>query len=113
MKNDNTFLGTEPVGKLLFKLSLPTIIAQIINLLYNLVDRIYVGHIPEDGSMALTGLGVCMPVILVVSAFAMLVSAGGAPRASIAMGRGDMEAAEPWQEVYTDDRCEQFEAAPR
>ena len=61
------FLGTEPIGKLLFKLAVPTVIAQIINMLYNLLDRIYIGHMPSDGSLALTGVGVCMPVILVVS----------------------------------------------
>ena len=88
------FLGTEPVKKLLFKLAIPTVIAQIINMLYNIVDRIYIGHMPSDGSLALTGVGVCMPVILIVSAFAALVSSGGSPRASIAMGEGDYDKAE-------------------
>ena len=88
------FLGTEPVKKLLFKLAVPTVIAQIINMLYNIVDRIYIGHMPENGALALTGVGVCMPVILIVSAFAALVSSGGSPRASIAMGEGDYERAE-------------------
>ena len=81
------FLGTEPIGKLLFKLAVPTVIAQIINMLYNIVDRIYIGHMPGNGSLALTGVGVCMPIILIVSAFAALVSSGGAPRASISMGQ--------------------------
>ena len=90
---NNEFLGTERMGKLLFRLSAPTICAQLINMLYNVVDRMYIGHIPETGALALTGLGVCMPVILVVSAFAAFVSMGGAPRASIAMGRGDSEGA--------------------
>ncbi len=86
-------LGTEPIGKLLFKLAVPTVIAQLINMLYNIVDRIYIGHMPGDGPLALTGVGVCLPVIMIVSAFAALVSSGGAPRASIFMGRGDMDAA--------------------
>lgn len=63
-------------------------------MLYNIVDRIYIGHMPGDGSLALTGVGVCLPVILIVSAFAALVSSGGAPRASIFMGKGDMDSAE-------------------
>lgn len=94
MEKNNDFLGTEPVGRLLMKLSLPAIAAQLINLLYNMVDRIYIGHMPGDGALALTGVGVCMPVILIVSAFAALVSNGGAPRASMAMGRGDQKDAE-------------------
>ena len=94
MKQDKTFLGTEPVGKLLFKLVVPTVIAQLVNMLYNIVDRIYIGHMPGDGSLALTGVGVCMPLIMIVSAFAALISSGGAPRASIAMGKGEHESAE-------------------
>ena len=94
MEKNNQYLGTEPLGKLLFKLAVPSVVAQIINMLYNIVDRIYIGHMPEGGSLALTGLGVCMPIIMVVSAFAALVSMGGAPRASIAMGRGDNGGAE-------------------
>ena len=94
MNQDKEFLGTEPIGKLLFKLAIPTVIAQLVNMLYNIVDRIYIGHIPEVGSLALTGVGVCMPIIMLVSAFACLVSSGGAPRASIAMGKGDHASAE-------------------
>jgi len=94
MQKDNNFLGTAPIGRLLFKLALPTIAAQLINMLYNIVDRIYIGHMPEVGDMALTGVGVCMPLIMVVSAFAALISAGGAPRASIYMGQGDNDSAE-------------------
>lgn len=60
-------------------------------MLYNIVDRIYIGHIPGDGSAALTGVGVCMPLILIVSAFAAFVASGGAPRASISMGKGDYD----------------------
>jgi len=91
---DKTFLGTAPLGKLLLKLAIPTVAAQLINMLYNVVDRIFIGHIPEVGSLALTGVGVCMPIIMVVSAFAALISSGGAPRASIAMGRNAYEDAE-------------------
>ncbi len=90
----NEFLETEPVGRLLLRLSAPAIAAQLINMLYNLVDRVYIGHIPEVGSLALTGVGVCMPVIMIVSAFAALVSMGAAPRASICMGQRDTEGAE-------------------
>ena len=94
MNPDKTFLGTEPIGKLLRKLAIPTVAAQIVNMLYNIVDRIYIGHMPGDGDLALTGLGVCMPVIRIVSAFAALVASGSAPRASIAMGQGDHDTAE-------------------
>ena len=94
MNNSKEFLGTEPIGKLLFKLAVPSVIAQIVNMLYNIVDRIYIGHIPGSGSLALTGVGVCLPIIMVVSAFAALVGSGGAPRASIFMGKDDMDSAE-------------------
>ena len=94
MNESKEFLGTEPVGKLLFRLAVPTVTAQIINMLYNIIDRIYIGHIPDSGAMALTGVGVCMPLIMIVTAFAALVSSGGAPRASIFMGKNDMESAE-------------------
>ena len=94
MDQDKTFLGTEPVGKLLLKLAVPTVIAQLVNMLYNIVDRIYIGHMPGDGSLALTGVGVCMPIILVVSAFSSFSATGGAPRASIFMGCGDHDSAE-------------------
>ena len=94
MQKKNDFLGTAPVGPLLLRLAIPTVAAQLINMLYNIVDRIYIGHMPGDGSLALTGVGICMPVIMFVSAFAALISGGGAPRASIAMGRGDDEGAE-------------------
>ena len=94
MQQDKTFLGTEPVGQLLRRLAIPTVIAQLVNMLYNIVDRIYIGHIPEVGSSALTGVGVCLPIILIVSAFACFTASGGAPRASIYMGRNDMDSAE-------------------
>ena len=87
-------LGSDRIGGLLFKLALPAILAQVINLLYNLVDRMYIGHIPGEGSAALTGVGVTMPVIMCISAFAALVSMGGAPRASIMMGKGKQDEAE-------------------
>ena len=91
---DNDFLGRDPLGKLLFKLALPTITAQLINMLYNVVDRIYIGHMEGVGDLALTGVGVCMPLIMIISAFASLVAGGGAPRASIFMGQGDNDSAE-------------------
>ena len=94
MEGNKEFLGTEPVGKLLFRLSIPTVVAQLVNMLYNIVDRIYIGHMPGDGSLALTGVGVCMPLIMLVSAFAALVSSGGAPRASIFMGKNEYHSAE-------------------
>ena len=89
-----TDLGNDKIGGLLFKLALPAIMAQVINLLYNLVDRMYIGHIRDVGPAALTGVGVTMPVIMAISAFAALVSMGGAPRASIMMGKGDKEEAQ-------------------
>ena len=82
-QNQTEELGTLSVGKLLFKLAMPAIAAQIINLLYNLVDRMYIGHIAKVGKLALTGVGVCLPLIMLISAFAALVSMGSAPRASI------------------------------
>lgn len=94
MKDEKSFLGTEPIGKLLMQLAIPTVAAQLINMLYNLVDRVYIGHIPDVGALALTGVGVCMPLIMIVSAFAALVSNGGAPRASIFLGKEDKDSAE-------------------
>lgn len=94
MKEDKDFLAKEPIGKLLLKLALPTVAAQIINMLYNIVDRIYIGHIKGVGALALTGVGVCMPIIMIVTAFAALVGNGGAPRASIFMGKGENDSAE-------------------
>ena len=94
MNNNKEFLATESIGRLLVKLAVPTVAAQMINMLYNIVDRIYIGHIPGTGSLALTGVGVCMPLIMIISAFAALVGNGGAPRASILMGKGDKEKAE-------------------
>ncbi len=94
MNTNKEFLATEPIGRLLIRLAVPTVAAQMINMLYNIVDRIYIGHIPGNGSLALTGVGVCMPLIMIISAFAALVGNGGAPRASILMGKGDKDKAE-------------------
>ena len=97
MNNSKEFLGTEPIGKLLFKLAVPSVIAQIVNMLYNLVDRVYIGHmqpVETVGKLALTGVGVCLPIIMIISAFSAFVASGGAPRASIAMGRGDYDQAQ-------------------
>lgn len=87
-------LGKEPIGHLLLILALPSITSQVVNALYNMVDRMYIGHIPEVGSAALTGVGVCFPLIMIISAFAYLLGMGGAPRASICMGRKDNKGAE-------------------
>lgn len=94
VKTETAALGTENVGSLLKRLAVPAIAAQIINLLYNIVDRIYIGHIPVVGKLALTGTGVCLPLILIISAFAALVSMGAAPRAAIFLGKGDKASAE-------------------
>lgn len=93
-KEQQIKLGTAPVGSLLFKLAIPTITAQLVNVLYNMVDRMYIGHIPEDGANALTGLGVCFPIIVIILALASLAAAGGAPRAAIMMGKGSNDTAE-------------------
>lgn len=87
-------LGREPVKRLLLTLAAPAITSQVVNALYNMVDRMYIGHIPGDGAAALTGVGVCFPIIMLISAFASLVGMGGAPRASIFMGKQDKETAE-------------------
>ena len=92
--NRTADLGNDPVGRLLVRLALPTITAQIVNLLYNIVDRIYIGRIPLEGKLALTGMGVTFPVITLISAFSALVGMGGAPRASIALGAGEKDRAE-------------------
>ena len=94
MNDNKEFLAKEPIGKLLLKLAIPTVIAQLVNMLYNIVDRIYIGHISGEGSLALTGVGVCMPIIMIVSAFGALIGTGGAPRSSIFMGKGDKNSAE-------------------
>ncbi|MGN1001979.1 MAG: MATE family efflux transporter [Oscillospiraceae bacterium] len=86
-------LGTAPLVKLIFSLALPSVLAQLVNLLYNIVDRVYIGHIPDVGALALTGMGLCLPIILVVSAFAAFAGSGGAPLAAIELGRGDREKA--------------------
>lgn len=94
MDDNKDFLGTQPIGRLLLKLTLPTVAAQLINMLYNIVDRMYIGHIKDVGALALTGVGVCMPLIMIISAFAALVGNGGAPRASIYMGKKDTDTAQ-------------------
>lgn len=94
MKNDDNLLADMPVPSAFFKLAIPAIAAQLINILYNLVDKMFIGRIPCVGKQALAGVGVTAPVILAISAFAALVSMGGAPKASIFMGKGDDECAE-------------------
>ena len=94
MNQSDQLLTATPVPRAFFKLAVPAVAAQIINILYNLVDKMFIGHIPEVGKQALAGVGVTTPVILAISAFAALVSMGGAPKASIFLGKGENEQAE-------------------
>lgn len=94
MEKDTNNLGQGSIGALIFRLAVPAIAAQIINLLYNIVDRMYIGHIPEIGKTALTGVGVTFPIIMIISAFSALIGMGGAPQAAIKMGKGDYKSAE-------------------
>ena len=94
MAKEKQDMGTGSVKKLMAQMAVPAVVAQIINLLYNVVDRIYIGHIPEIGGLALTGVGLFTPILMLLTGFAMLAGAGGAPRAAIAMGEGDREKAE-------------------
>ena len=94
MANAKQDMGTGSVKKLMVQLAVPAVVAQIINLLYNIVDRIYVGHIPEVGGTALTGVGLFTPILMLITAFAMMAGSGGAPRAAIAMGQGNKEKAQ-------------------
>lgn len=87
-------LGSAPLGKLMISMALPAVAAQLINVLYNIVDRIYIGHIPGQGDVALTGVGVTFPIIMLVSAFSAFAGMGGAPLASIELGKKDYEKAE-------------------
>ena len=87
-------MGTGSVKKLMVKMAVPALVGQVVNLLYNIVDRIYIGHIPEIGGLALTGVGLFTPILMLITASAMLAGAGGAPRAAIAMGQGDKDRAE-------------------
>lgn len=92
--NQDEKLGTEPLGKLIISMALPSVAAQLVNVIYNMVDRIYIGHIPGAGAQALTGLGISLPVILLIQAFSSLAGMGGAPQASIQLGKGDRQRAE-------------------
>ncbi len=87
-------MGTGSVKKLMVKMAVPALVGQVVNLLYNIVDRIYIGHIPEIGGLALTGVGLFTPILMLITAFAMMAGSGGAPRAAISMGQGDKERAE-------------------
>ena len=87
-------MGTGSVKKLMVKMAVPALVGQVVNLLYNIVDRIYIGHLPEIGGLALTGVGLFTPILMLITAFSMLAGAGGAPRAAIALGQGDKEKAE-------------------
>ena len=94
MSSSKTDLGSGNVRSLLLKLAIPAVVAQVINLLYNIVDRIYIGHIPVVGTSALTGVGLCLPLLMLINAFASMAGAGGAPRAAISMGQGKKDEAE-------------------
>ena len=87
-------MGTEPIGRLMISMAVPSIVAQVINILYNIVDRIYIGHIEGVGMEALTGVGVTFPIITLISAFSAFAGAGGAPLAAIWLGKGDRKRAE-------------------
>ena len=90
---DEEALASAPIGKLMVKLAVPAVAAQLINVLYNIVGRIYIGHIPEVGKTALTGVGVTFPILMLISAFAAFAGMGGAPLASIRLGAGDRDGA--------------------
>ena len=94
-------MGTGSVKKLMVKMAVPALIGHVVNLLYNIVDRIYIGHLPEIGGAALTGVGLFTPILMLITAFAMLAGAGGAPRAAIAMGQCNKEKAEQIQCMYS------------
>ncbi len=87
-------LGTEPITKLMIQMAVPGILAQLVNILYSIIDRVYIGHIPNAQSTALTGVGLTFPIITMIAAFAMIVGAGGAPLAAIELGKGDKKSAE-------------------
>ncbi|MGB4985634.1 MAG: MATE family efflux transporter [Erysipelotrichaceae bacterium] len=89
----NNELGTGNIRKLVFKLAIPTVIAQLINIMYSMVDRIYIGHIENIGTVALTGIGITLPIIIIISSFASLIASGGAPKASIKLGENDIKGA--------------------
>ena len=94
MNSQKQDMGTGSVPKLLLQLMIPAVVAQVVNLLYNIVDRIYIGHIPGIGAAALTGVGLFAPILMLLNAFAMVIGAGGAPRTAIALGQGKKETAE-------------------
>ena len=93
-QSEESRLGTERIPSLMFRLAIPSVIAQLINVLYNIVDRMYIGHIPEIGDIALTGVGITFPIIMIISAFSYFVGSGGAPLAAIQMGKGNKEKAD-------------------
>lgn len=93
-KNRDSALGTDGISRLMLRLALPSVLAYLINVLYNIVDRIYIGHISSEGagsSLALTGLGICLPIIQLVSAFSAFAGTGGAPLAAIELGKSELD----------------------
>lgn len=91
---NNDEMATASIGKLLLKLAVPAIVAQVINALYNVVDRMYIGNMADVGAIALTGVGITMPIIVIITAFSALVGMGGAPKASAKLGEQDLKGAE-------------------
>ena len=100
---NNIELGSAPLGKLMAKLAIPSITAFVINILYNIVDRIYIGHIPGSSSLPLTGVGICLPIITLISAFSSFAGSGGAPLAAIELGKSEKE--NPQMEAETEFIC--------
>ena len=94
MQANEEKMGSAPLVRLMLGMGIPALIAQVINLLYNIIDRIYIGHIPDVGATALTGVGLALPMIVIISAFSAFVGAGGAPLSAIALGKGDRKEAE-------------------
>ena len=90
MKLENN-LGTDPIRSLVWRIAIPSMLAQFVSMLYSIVDRIYISNIPEVGDLALAGVGVCGPIVTMIAAFASLIGIGGAPLMSIRMGAGIME----------------------
>lgn len=86
-------LGKDPIGKLVLRLAIPSMLAQFVSVLYSIVDRMYIGNIPETGDIALAGVGVCGPIVTLINSFALLIGIGGAPLAAIRMGEKNLEGA--------------------
>ena len=104
-KSNAQAMETEKISRLLARLAIPAVVAQIINLLYNIVDRIYIGHIPGVGAAALTGVGLFTPILMLINACAMLAGSGGAPRAAISMGKKAIRQRKRFLETVLQSSC--------